>query len=110
MSEALNRPLSHTTTSLVLHQIDVLEMYDWSVYKYSLDMHGNENTCSCSLAPDQHPLASDVMLKLREVRMWGEFLLCPVSQCRTGDNVSTVEINLPQLRGEIKAIHESGTT
>lgn len=40
----------------------------------------------------------------------GEFLLCPVSQCRTGDNVSTVRINLPQLRAEIKAIHESGTT
>lgn len=39
----------------------------------------------------------------------GVFLLCPVSQCRTGDNVSTVGINLPQLRAEIKAIHESGT-
>ena len=41
---------------------------------------------------------------------WGEFLLCPVSKCRTGDNVSTVGINLPQLRAEIKAIRESGTT
>lgn len=33
-----------------------------------------------------------------------------MSQCRTGDNVSTVWINLPHLRAEIKAIHESGAT
>lgn len=39
-----------------------------------------------------------------------EFLLYPVSQCKTGDNVSTVRINPPQLRAEIKAICESGTT
>lgn len=42
-------------------------------------------------------------------RCW-EFLLHPVWQCKTGDNVSTGGINSPQLRAEIKAICESGTT
>lgn len=37
-----------------------------------------------------------------------EFLLC--HRGRTGDNVSTVGINLPHLRAEIKATPESGTS
>lgn len=59
---------------------------------------------------DRDPAASEkkVMLELLEkVRMLG---VPPVSQCRTEDNVSTVGINLPHLRAEIKAIHESGAT
>lgn len=69
-------------------------------------------TLESSFRPaDRDPAASGkkkVMLELLEkARMLG---VPPVSQCRTGDNVSTVGINLPHLRAEIKAIHESGAT